>query len=195
MVQRSKKTDLDNQTGPWKMDDMHLAFLTFSILKSPYGSWSSLQFDARTPDTFAEAEASLGFIDRARQIDPEPWTTNFQRNWGEWGPYAVPRFYLGGTTPGHDTEAQSLSVWKDLQSVWKFAYRGAFHRRALRDRYDWFGPQDWPIYCCWWVPDTRRPTWREACDRLEHLHDNGPTPTSFTLKSPFDAIDQPCKIS
>ncbi|MEP2781114.1 MAG: DUF3291 domain-containing protein [Pseudoruegeria sp.] len=163
-----------------------LAFMTFSVLKAPYGDPGVQEFDDRTPDTFAEAEASEGFIARAKPIEDIAWMTNYQKQWGNWGPFAVPRFYPGGTSQGSSYQAQTLSIWHDLYSVWKFAYRGAHHRSALKQADDWFGPQDWPIYCAWWVAGDHQPTWPEACQRLEHLHDNGPTPQSFTLRTAFD---------
>jgi hypothetical protein len=176
------------------MTDRHLAFMTFSILRAPYGNAIVQDFDDRTPGAFAEAEKTDGFIDRARPVEDVPWMTNFQKDWGRWGPFAVPRFYLGGTTAGHTYQAQTLSVWRDLRAVWMFAYRGPIHSRALRDREDWFGPQNWPIYCAWWIDAGHQATWPEACARLEHLHDHGPTPTSFTLKVPFDAEGRPARL-
>jgi hypothetical protein len=176
------------------MTDRHLAFMTFSILRAPYGNAIVQDFDDRTPGAFAEAEKTDGFIDRARPVEDVPWMTNFQKDWGRWGPFAVPRFYLGGTTAGHTYQAQTLSVWRDLRAVWMFAYRGPIHSRALRDREDWFGPQNWPIYCAWWIDVGHQATWPEACARLEHLHDHGPTPTSFTLKVPFDAEGRPARL-
>jgi len=168
-----------------------LAFMTFSVLRAPYGDPLIQEFDDRTPDVFKEAEMAPGFIARAVPSDDVEWKTNHQKNWGRWGPFAVPRFYLGGIAPGHSTQAQTLTIWKDLGSVWRFVYRGPLHRSALQERHRWFGPQAWPIYGVWWTPDHRLPIWPEACERLEHLHDHGPTPRCFTFKSMFDAEGAP----
>ncbi|WP_375411105.1 DUF3291 domain-containing protein [uncultured Bradyrhizobium sp.] len=162
-----------------------LGFMTFSILRAPYGDALVQEFDDRTPDVFREAEHAPGFIARAKAVDGDEWKTNHQRDWGIWGPFAVPRFYLGGIAQGHSTQAQTLSIWADLASVWHFAYRGQLHRSALQDRSQWFKQQNWPIYCAWWIADHHQPTWGEACTRLEHLHDHGATPYSFTLRRIF----------
>ncbi|HEX6376094.1 MAG TPA: DUF3291 domain-containing protein [Allosphingosinicella sp.] len=173
------------------MTDPRLAVMTFSILRAPYGDALVQRFDDATPGIYLEAEGAPGFIDRAVPVDDVPWMTNFQKDWGEWGPFAVPRFYLGGVTPGHTSQAQTLSLWTDLGSLARFVFRGALHRDALKRRGEWFGPQGWPIYCLWWAH--RHPTWREACLRLEHLHDHGSTAACFTFTEPFDAQGRPAR--
>jgi len=46
---------------------------------------------------------------------------------------------------------------------------------------------DHPVLAAWWVADDHQPTWREAADRMEKLHANGPTPEAFTFGNAFDA--------
>ncbi len=162
-----------------------IALMTFSLLRAPYGDALVQEFDDRTPDVFAEAETWPGFIERAEPEADIAWMTNFQKEWGRWGPFAVPNFYLGGTTNGHTRQAQTLSIWQDLGSVWQFTYRGPLHRIALQKRSDWFLDQHWPIYCVWWLPDTGNPAWPDACERLEHLHTEGASPFAFTFKRMF----------
>jgi hypothetical protein len=53
--------------------------------------------------------------------------------------------------------------------------------------------QNWPIYVAWWIKQCHQPTWPEACARLEHLHDHGPTVHAFTFKSAFDPQGVACK--
>ncbi|MBS0444642.1 MAG: DUF3291 domain-containing protein [Proteobacteria bacterium] len=171
-----------------------VAFMTFSIMRAPYGDASVQEFDDRTPDVFAEAEQADGFIARAKPRDDMPWMTNFQKDWAEWGPFAVPRFYLGGIAPGHSAQAQTLSLWDSLDSIARFAYRSPLHREALKRKADWFGAQAWPIYCAWWVAADEQPNWRQACRRLAHLHDHGATATAFNFASPFDAAGLPCVL-
>ena len=48
-----------------------------------------------------------------------------------------------------------------------------------------------PPLVLWWHPDPQPPTWAEGARRLEHLHDHGPTPAAFTLRTPFDQTGQP----
>jgi hypothetical protein len=168
-----------------------IALMTFSVLRAPYGDPLVQEFDDRTPDVFAEAAGWSGYIDRAMPNPDTPWMTNFQKNWGRWGPFAVPRFYLGGTTSGHTKQAQTLSIWSDLAAVWRFTYRGPLHAIALRKRELWFLEQKWPIYCVWWIDETKQPTWPAACERLEYLHTHGPTPFSFTFKTLFSSGGEP----
>ncbi len=78
----------------------------------------------------------------------------------------------------------TLSLWRDLESVFAFAYFGV-HAEALSHGRDWFVKPEWPSYVAWWVADDHRPDWSEAKTRLEQLHDNGPSPQAFSFKSPF----------
>lgn len=172
-----------------------VCLMTYSVLRAPYGDPLVQDFDDRTPDVFAEAEASPGFIARARQQDDQEWLSNHQREWGPWGPFAVPRFYNDGILNDHSTQAQTVSVWEDLKSVFDFTYRGPMHRQALQLRKGWFLDQRWPIYVVWWSPDDVLPTWRQACERLEHLHDHGATAYAFTFRRPFAADGQPVQMS
>jgi hypothetical protein len=87
-------------------DPDRIAFMTFSVLKASYGEPSVQEFDDRTPDTFAEAENSEGFIDRAKPVEDIAWMTNYQKDWGRWGPFAVPQFYPGGTSSCSSYQAQ-----------------------------------------------------------------------------------------
>ncbi|MDG9668714.1 DUF3291 domain-containing protein [Hahella sp. CR1] len=174
--------------------NQYVCLMTFSVLRAPYGDSIVQEFDDRTPDVFSEAEGSPGFIARAKPVEDIQWMTNYQKDWGEWGPFAVPRFYLDGITQGHTKQAQTISIWKDLESVFKFAYHGPLHQAALRKSGKWFGQQGWPIYVVWWIDKDHQPNWREACERLEHLNDHGSTPFAFTFKKPFDATGQEYKI-
>ena len=165
---------------------MKVAAMTFSILRAPYGDPLVQEFDDRTPDVFQEAESWDGFIDRAVVEKDVPWLSNHQKNWGKWGPYAVPRNYLDGTVVGQETQVQTLSIWCDLLSLRCFVYKGPLHTSALKRKKNWFGKQPGPIYVVWWIDNDHCPTWREACSRLESLQDYGPTPFAFNFKKPFD---------
>lgn len=163
---------------------MKLAFTTFAILRAPYGNPEVQEFDDRTPDVFAEAERSPGFLDRAVEVSGRE-LSNFERDWGKWGRFCVPRFYTLGRETGTDQRASSLSVWRDIDSVRRFVYAG-LHRSALRKRHEWFLPPEWPTYAMWWIGEADTPTWEDACRRLERLHDGGPTPGAFDFKRCFD---------
>ena len=103
-----------------------LAFTTFAIMKAPYGNPIVKGFEDLTPSTFAAAEQSPGFIERAtEQGEPAPHLSNFEQNWGKWGKFAVPRFYDGGYSIATDTRACTLSLWRDIDSVHTFVYRSS----------------------------------------------------------------------
>ena len=68
------------------------------------------------------------------------------------------------------------------------------HRNILSRRHEWFLKPEWPSYAMWWVPDDTIPTWSDACYRLEHLYDNGPTPTAFNFRRPFTADGTPTRL-
>lgn len=167
-----------------------VAFTTFAIMKAPYGDPEVRGFEALTPAVFRQAENAEGFIDRAREIDDALALTNFERDWGAWGPFAVPRFYDGGHETATDTRASTISLWRSIEAVRAFAY-GGLHQRALHQRKKWFREPEWPTYAIWWVADDHIPTWTEASRRLESLHDEGPTPFAFDFRTPFDERGAP----
>jgi hypothetical protein len=172
-----------------------LAFTTFAIMKGPYGDPVVKGFEDRTPITFTTAEQSPGFIERAKeQGGPAPHLSNFERDWGKWGKFAVPRFYDGGYTLASDTRACTLSLWRDINSVHHFVYR-SLHREALAKRAEWFRKPEWPTYAMWWVADHAIPTWKEASARLEHLHDHSATPIAFGFHRRFSPSDCPLELS
>jgi hypothetical protein len=171
---------------------MRVAFTTFAILLEPYGHARVQEFDDRTPHVFRAAEESPGFVARAVELD-QLGGSNFTRDWGAWGAFDVPRFYTLGREAGNDQRASTLSVWRDLQSVFDFVYSG-LHLSALKERESWFKKPEWPTYACWWIDDAHIPTWREACNKLEHLHDHGASPHAFDFRTCFDAAGRPATL-
>lgn len=171
-----------------------VAFATFAIMKAPYGNPEVHGFEALTPPVFRAAEASEGFIARATEVDDNTHLTNFERDWGPWGDFAVPRFYDGGFDTATDTRASTVSIWVSLEAARRFAY-GGLHARALKQREKWFRKPEWPTYAIWWVTDRQIPTWSDACRRLERLYDLGETPEAFTFQRAFgpegEALDLP----
>lgn len=170
-----------------------LAFTTFAIMHEPYGNPVVAGFEALTPAVFTKSEEAPGFISRAVELDDHTDQSNFERDWGDWGPFAVPRYYDGGFQLHTDTRAGTLSLWESVESVGKFVYSG-LHQRALDQRKKWFREPKWPTYAMWWVADDHIPNWQEASDRIEMLADKGPTPDSFDFKSAFDASGNPISV-
>ncbi len=152
----------------------HLAFYTFGILERSLDDARSQEYYALGPAIFSSAAGTDGFIARA----PTP---------------------AGGRTARffdparHGCAVQTLTVWRDLESVYAYAYRGT-HVAAFRRRADWFIPRQWSSYAAWWVAEGAMPTWEEAIARFELLHDRGPTPDAFTFKEPFDAAGAPLSL-
>ena len=161
-----------------------LAFMTFAILKQPYGNPVVKGFVDATPDVFQAAKGSEGYIDHA--MKPFPDLPKFGQVYGAFGEHALPRFYKGGTTAGNITSAETLSLWTGIEPVRRFAY-GGLHKAALAKRTEWFLKPEWPSYVMWWVSDEHTPSWREASDRLEYLHDHGTTPHAFNFRTAFHA--------
>jgi hypothetical protein len=172
---------------------MRVAFTTFAILQQPYGHPAVQEFDDRTPDVFKEAEGSPGFIARAKEVSGSE-LSNFERDWGPWGRFCVPRFYTLGRETDTDQRASTLSIWRDLPSVFQFVY-GGLHLEAFRKRAQWFLKPEWPTYAIWWIGEDHTPQWSEACQKLEQLHDHGPSPSVFDFKACFDESGKPVNIN
>jgi hypothetical protein len=107
-----------------------------------------------------------------------------------WGPIVIPKCFGDGNLMLNPT---TLSLWEDLESVAAYAYHGA-HGDAMPHRKEWFTSHDLPESCAWWVEEGHKMSWQEAADRLDHLHENGPTAHSFTIKKPFDADGNPASL-
>jgi Domain of unknown function (DUF3291) len=164
----------------------NIAFTTFAIMKKAYGHPQVRGFEDLTPAAFRQAEQSPGFIARATELDDRTDLTNFERDWGHWGAFRVPRFYDGGFETISDTRASTLSLWKSIEAVRAFVYSGV-HKSALAGRGDWFRKPEWPTYAMWWTDPGHTPTWSDAIARLELLHDKGPSREAFTFAHPFAA--------
>lgn len=160
-----------------------LAFLTVAVLHEPVGQPRVQGFVDRVPAVYAASDAAVGF--QARSIrDVATW----KHSWGE---VVVPNCYpkLEST----DQYAMTLSLWEDLESVAAFAYKGA-HAEALANRKDWFQSLGLPGYVAWWVAADHQVDWEEGADRLDHLHEHGPTAFAFNFVKPFDAAGNPCPL-
>ncbi len=153
-----------------------LAFFTVGILHEPMDRPRLQGFMDRVPGVYAAADSSAGFHSRSVR-DLATWKHS-------WGDPVVPQCY----PQGYDLEqfAMTLSIWDDLESVAAFAYKGV-HAEALAHRKDWFQSLGLPPYVAWWISDVEHVNWKQAAERLDHLHTNGPTAFAFNFKSPFDA--------
>ena len=167
-----------------------VALTTFALMKQPYDHPDMAEFEENISVMFQGAEAAPGFITRARPVDDLDDVSNFDRDWGVWGTFAVPRSYTLGRTYNTDQRASTLSLWVDLPTAFEYSYNGV-HRHALNRRHAWMLPWADASYALWWVGDEEIPTWTDACARLDHLTDHGSTPHAFDFRHPFDAEDRP----
>jgi hypothetical protein len=163
---------------------MKIAFMTIAKLHEPFGHPTVQGFVDRFPSVFSAADASDGFVARAR--------LELGALAESWGACVAPRCHGG---PEWSSQiAATLSIWNDLESVAAFAYHGA-HGEAMHKRKEWFADTEAPTYAAWWVEDGHPVTWAEASERLDHLHENGPTPYAFDFTTAFDASGRRVKLS
>lgn len=78
----------------------------------------------------------------------------------------------------------NMSVWRDLESLSDFVFRGA-HVEVMRQRRLWFAPMTEVYTALWWVPVGSLPTIADAEERILHLREHGPTSFAFTFRVPF----------
>ncbi len=106
------------------------------------------------------------------------------------GPFVVPAIF----DPSQAKRIyQAYSFWRDLESVWAYAYGGE-HGEGLQHRREWFEPTDWPSYVAWWVGDDELPSHAEAVERATHLYEHGPTPYAFDFRTAFTPDGQSYKL-
>jgi len=157
-----------------------IAFFTFGLMNERYGHAAVQGFVDRIAGVYDAMDGSAGFFARS-QRNVETWEHS-------WGPMMLPKCAPEGIDL--DQIAMTLSVWRDLKSVAGFAYRGA-HGEALSKRTDWFTPGSWPTYVAWWIDADHQPNWVEAVERIDRLHQQGPTPAAFNFRQAFNADGQP----
>lgn len=76
----------------------------------------------------------------------------------------------------------TLSLWKSPAALKDFLYKTPHNEFRLRGA-EWFLPITKPRVVMWWVDDNHIPTLHEAHDRLQLLHEIGPSREAFDLKS------------
>jgi hypothetical protein len=148
---------------------------TFGVLREDKGSERTRAFYRRMPAVFKLAEQTPGFLDR--------------REDGDFA-YGPPRFFKKGE---HVRAPQTLSLWRDVQSLRQFVKDPA-HADARAQAGEWFLSPEWPSYVAWWVDDHHVPSWQEGWDRLQALHDNGPSAEAFDVDTAFDDNGQPLRF-
>ena len=83
----------------------------------------------------------------------------------------------------------NMSVWRDVDSLRKFAYGNPKHIEILKRKREWFTRMKDAYMVLWWVPAGHQPTVQEAAQRLELLRQKGPTAEAFHFGEAFSAPD------
>jgi hypothetical protein len=143
--------------------EIHLAQVNVARLKTPLDDPSMAEFVALLAEVNAIADKSPGFVWR---LQGEEGNATYLR------PYDDPLVLF------------NLSVWRSVESLFAYTYRGA-HLAAFKRRREWFLPMDAPHLALWWVPAGHLPGVTEAKARLELLRAHGPTARAFDLKTLF----------
>lgn len=159
---------------------MFLASYNFGLPKVSVEAPGFEGFNLREPVNFDAAEQAEGFVGRSRYDDEDIWGTQ-----------VFPRF-LEGT--GLESGLSQLSVWRDLESLMAFTYNGV-HANALKHGHNWNRERSWPSVVLWWVSRDVLPSWKQAVERFEHLHDRGPSEFAFNFKTPFNPEGHPASIN
>lgn len=166
-----------------KLKTVKLAVVNFSQTVGELSSHEMRGFLQMTPAVYNQAASTPGHVASARPQDDREDLSFFERDWGHWGRFVVPNYYVGGTAMGDIWEASALSLWEDLPSLYHFVYTG-IHLRAVRRRASWFTRMQYPNYAMWWTRVW--PTWAEGAQRLELQHSKGECFETFTFRNLFD---------
>ena len=83
-----------------------------------------------------------------------------------------------------DTLIINLSVWKDMESLFKFTYKSD-HAEIFSRRKEWFSRIKDMHMVFWFVPVGHIPTPKEARERLDYVNVNDETPYAFTFKKKY----------
>ena len=153
----------------------HLALYNFGIFAKPSADKANDGFHRRNDPILNLVDQTPGLV-ALSGYDGEAGPAS-------WGKQVYPRFYV---EQGDGYSPSTLSVWRDLESLFAFSYFG-LHAEALAHGREWFKKPAWPPYVLWWVTVGEKPTWAEAVVRHEHLHDFGPSIFAFNFKNAFDA--------
>ncbi|PFO09378.1 hypothetical protein COJ85_01870 [Bacillus sp. AFS076308] len=147
-----------------------VAIYTVGRLKHPYEHPASREFFEVGYDVIRQAVKSGNLIK-------------------EFSPNGVP--FPEEAIPGDGDPILTLTVWKNLQSLYRFTYSGQ-HKQALRDRNKWIGPhqEKQPTYVLWWAEKVKEVSWEEAFKRYNYYIQNGPTPFAFDYKHAFDEVGE-----
>ena len=143
----------------------HLAQVNVAIAKYSYDDPRFAGFVDNLDRVYALAESTPGFVWRHVKIDDDE---EVRAVFGE------PDIIF------------NMSIWESKEALSDFVYKSD-HVDILRQRAEWFIPQNRPTMALWWQKAGTIPTFLQARHRLEVLAQSGPTEDAFTFGSFFEA--------
>jgi hypothetical protein len=89
----------------------------------------------------------------------------------------------------------TLTVWKDIYSLYRFTYSGR-HSQALKNRSNWVEPyqEKHLSYVVWWTEKVKDVSWEESFKRYNYYSQHGSTPFAFDFKHAFDETGESCLL-
>lgn len=151
-----------------------VSIYTVGRLNHPYDHPASREFFEVGNDVFRQATKSGQLID-AFSSDGVPFPEE--------------------AIKGEGIPVLTLTVWKSLQSLYRFTYSG-HHKQALRDRSKWMEPyqEKHLSYVVWWTEKLNDVSWEEAFKRYNYYIQHGSTPFAFDFKHAFDEKGETCLV-
>jgi len=145
-------------TERWRIAQMNVASALYPLEDS-----RMVRFVEQLDETNALAEASEGFIWRLQSASGNATDIKIADD---------------------PTLIINMSVWRNVESLFEYAYKSA-HRRVVADRRKWFKQPGGAFQVLWWVPKGHTPTVDEGLNKLELLREKGPTCEAFDFKVKF----------
>ena len=144
----------------------HLAQVNIAKMLAPLDNLVMADFVANLDQINQVAEASEGFVWRLQ----------------DYGNATSIRIY------DDDFLLVNMSVWKDVDSLFQFAYKSQ-HIEIFKRRKEWFDKMSQMHMALWFVPNGHQPSVEEATHRLDHIRLHGETPYAFSFKKKFSKED------
>lgn len=145
---------------------MHLAQVNIAKRLAPMDDPIMQGFVNNLDNINAIADKSEGFIWRLKDEDKDLVASVFEDN----------------------TLIINMSVWEDLESLFKFTYQSG-HIAVFKRKKEWFSKLKMMHMAFWYIPVGYEPTFQDAKNRLDYLNTHGETPYAFSFKSKFTSLD------
>jgi hypothetical protein len=146
----------------------HLAQVNIAIAKYPYDDPRIAGFVDNLDRIYTLAESTPGFVWRHISVNNDAEAKAV---------FNEPELIF------------NMSLWESEDALSNFVYKSD-HVNILRQRAEWFVPQNRPIMALWWQKAGTIPTILEARHRLDLLAQSGPTENAFTFGNFIEAPAQ-----